>query len=83
MERFEERFKAMTREKVELAEKLEKLEASVRQEKSRSMEVASPSLSEFDEDFIRRVVEQVTVISESRIEVRFVGGFSKVEEIPK
>lgn len=32
-------------------------------------------LTEFHEDFIRRVIEQVTVLSKDRILVRFVGGF--------
>ena len=85
MEMFEERFKAMTREKTELAEKLQQLEAQApaREEKGKLVEAENLSLSEFDDDFIRRVVEQVTVLSAEQIEVRFVGGFSKVGEIPK
>ena len=84
-ELFEERFKAMTREKTELAEKLKELEISesIHVEKSQPVTVEDLSLSEFDENFIRRVVEQVTVLSTEQIEVRFVGGFSKVGEIPK
>ena len=35
----------------------------------------SLDLTEFHEDFIRRVIEQVTVLSKDRILVRFVGGF--------
>ena len=84
-ELFEERFKAMTREKTELAEKLKELEASesIHEEKRQPIAAEDLSLSEFDENFIRRVVEQVTVLSAEQIEVRFVGGFSKVGEIPK
>ena len=82
---FEERFKVMTKEKTELAEKLEQLEAQApaREEKGKLVEAENLSLSEFDDDFIRRVVEQVTVLSAEQIEVRFVGGFSKMGEIPK
>lgn len=85
MEMFEERFKVMTKEKTELAEKLEQLEAQApaREEKGKLVEAENLSLSEFDDDFIRRVVEQVTVLSAEQIEVRFVGGFSKMGEIPK
>ena len=85
MEMFEERFKAMTKEKTELTEKLQQLEAQApaREEKGKRVEAENLSLSEFDDDFIRRVVEQVTVLSAEQIEVRFVGGFSKVGEIPK
>jgi len=35
----------------------------------------SPDLTEFQDDFIRRVIEQVTVVDKDRIQVRFVGGF--------
>lgn len=85
MEMFEERFKAMTKEKTELTEKLQQLEAQAPacEEKGKRVEAENLSLSEFDDDFIRRVVEQVTVLSAEQIEVRFVGGFSKVGEIPK
>lgn len=39
-------------------------------------------LTEFDDTFIRRIVEQVTILSKDKIEVRFIGGFSKVGDIP-
>ena len=72
MEMFEEQFKAMTREKTELAEKLQQLEAQApaREEKGKLVEAEGLSLSEFDDNFIRRVVEQVTVLSAEQIEVR-------------
>ena len=35
----------------------------------------SLDLTEFQDDFIRRVIEQVTVVAKDRILVRFVGGF--------
>jgi hypothetical protein len=35
----------------------------------------SLDLTEFQDDFIRRVIEQVTVVDKDRIQVRFVGGF--------
>ena len=35
----------------------------------------SLDLTEFQDDFIRRVIEQVTVVGKDRILVRFVGGF--------
>ena len=39
-------------------------------------------VTEFDDTFIRRIVEQVTILSKDKIEVRFIGGFSKVGDIP-
>ena len=62
---------------------LEQLEAqaSNQEEKGKLVEAENLFLSEFDDGFIRRVVEQVTVLSAEQIEVRFVGGFSKVGEI--
>ena len=84
-EQFEERFKAMTREKAELSEKLKELETSQSPYEEIGQTVATEDIPlwEFDESFIRRIVEQVTVLSSEQIEVRFVGGFSKVGEIPK
>ena len=35
----------------------------------------SLDLTEFQDDFIRRVIEQVTVVDKDRIQVRFVGGY--------
>ena len=35
----------------------------------------SLDLTEFQDDFTRRVIEQVTVVGKDRILVRFVGGF--------
>ena len=35
----------------------------------------SLDLTEFQDDFIRRVIEQVTVVGKDHILVRFVGGF--------
>ena len=43
----------------------------------------SLDLTEFHEDFIRRVIEQVTVLSKDRILVRFVGGFEVEGKIPQ
>ena len=82
-EQFEERFKAMTREKAELSEKLKELEASQSPYEEIGQTVATEDvlLWEFDESFIRRIVVQVTVLSSGQIEVRFVGGVSKVGEI--
>lgn len=72
---------------MELAEKLKELEAqrtdSTHKEKSQPVVAEDISLSEFDEDFIRRVVEQVTVLSENEIEVRLMGLFYNVRKIQR
>lgn len=47
-----------------------------------AVNIDDTNLTEFDDDFIRRIVEQVTVLSKDKIEVRFIGGFSKVGDIP-
>ena len=49
--------------------------------KSTDIDLIPPT--EFDDFFIRRIVEQVTILSNEKIEVRFIGGFSKVGDIPK
>ncbi len=46
--------------------------------KSQPVVAEDISLSEFDEDFIRRVVEQVTVLSENEIEVRIMDLFYNI-----
>ena len=40
------------------------------------------SLTEFNDDFIRRIIEQVTVLSASQIRIRFVGGYELDTTMP-
>ncbi len=47
-----------------------------------AVNIDDTNLTEFDDDFVRRIVEQVVVLSEDKIEVRVIGGFSKVGDIP-
>lgn len=91
LELFESKFKEMTEQKSCLTAKLEQAEknAEVSQEKQAQIDrileavnIDDTNLTEFDDDFIRRIVEQVTVLSKDKIEVRFIGGFSKVGDIP-
>ena len=90
IELFEAKFKDMTQEKARLTQQLEQAEqlAGADQAKQEqinrvleSINVDTVALTEFEDNFIRRIVEQVTVLSEDTIEVRFIGGFSKVGNI--
>ena len=36
------------------------------------------NLTEFNDDFIRRIIEQITVLSATQIRIRFVGGYEQV-----
>lgn len=40
------------------------------------------NLNEFNDDFIRRIIEQVTVLSASQIRIRFVGGYELDAALP-
>ena len=40
------------------------------------------NLTEFNDDFIRRIIEQVTVLSASQIRIRFVGGYELDASMP-
>ena len=83
--------KEMTEEKARLAEQLKQAEedatTDAKRQKQlddilRAIDIDIVELTEFDDTFIRRIVEQVTILSKDKIEVRFIGGFSKVGDIP-
>ncbi len=40
------------------------------------------NLTEFNDDFIRRIIEQVTVLSATQIRIRFVGGYEQDAYLP-
>ena len=40
------------------------------------------NLTEFNDDFIRRIIEQVTVLSATQIRIRFVGGYEQDANLP-
>lgn len=40
------------------------------------------NLTEFNDDFIRRIIEQVTVLSATQIRIRFVGGYEQDADLP-
>ena len=40
------------------------------------------NLTEFNDDFIRRIIEQVTVLSAFQIRIRFVGGYELYATLP-
>lgn len=92
IELFEKKFKEMTEEKAGLAEQLKQAEEDATTDAKRqkqlddilkAIDIDIVELTEFDDTFIRRIVEQVTILSKDKIEVRFIGGFSKVGDIPK
>lgn len=87
-ELFENKFKEMTDEKARLTEQLHQVEedviTDVKRQKQlddilKTIDIDVVELTEFDDTFIRRIVEQVTILSKDQIEVRFIGGFSKGE----
>ena len=89
---FEKIFREMTEEKARLTERLQQAEKDLEGEQIQHMKLDSILKStdidlipptEFDDFFIRRIVEPVTILSNEKIEVRFIGGFSKVGDIPK
>ena len=91
IELFEKKFKEMTEEKARLTEQLKQAEedptTDARRQKQlddilKAIDIDIVELTEFDDTFIRRIVEQVTILSKDKIEVRFIGGFSKVGDIP-
>ena len=91
IELFEKKFKEMTEEKARLTEQLKQAEEDATTDAKRQKQLDDilkaidfdiVELTEFDDTFIRRIVEQVTILSKDKIEVRFIGGFSKVGEIP-
>ena len=40
------------------------------------------NLTEFNDDFIRRIIEQVTVLSATQIRIRIVGGYEQDANLP-
>lgn len=91
IELFEKKFKEMTEEKARLTEQLKQAEEDATTDAKRqkqlddilkAIDIDIVELTEFDDTFIRRIVEQVTILSKDKIEVRFIGGFSKVGDIP-
>ena len=40
------------------------------------------NLTEFNDDFIRRIIEQITVLSATQIRIRFVGGYEQDANLP-
>lgn len=91
-ELFENKFNEMTDKKARLTEQLHQVEedatADAKRQKQlddilKAIDIDIVELTEFDDTFIRRIVEQVTILSKDKIEVRFIGGFSKVGDIPK
>ena len=79
------KLRELSEQKVKLARQLQESQQQQQEGKIRAYQEQqalivlsnedSLDLTEFHEDFIRRVIEQVTVLSKDRILVRFVGGF--------
>lgn len=84
---YDGKFKSLSDEKAALQQKLDSMtkqaEADSRSQKQLEkllgeITESEVQLTDYNDEFIRRVVEQVTVLSATQIEVRFVGGYSKV-----
>lgn len=84
---YDRKFKSLSDEKAALQQKLDSItkqaEADSRNQKRLEkllgeITESEVRLTDYNDEFIRRVVEQVTVLSATQIEVRFVGGYSKV-----
>lgn len=87
---YDGKFKSLSDEKAALQQKLDSMtkqaEADIRNRKQiekllGEITESEVQLTDYNDEFIRRVVEQVTVLSATQIEVRFVGGYSKVGSI--
>lgn len=79
------RFARNAQDCIEAVRELRQLGVTVYFEKEhilKAIDIDIVELTEFDDTFIRRIVEQVTILSKDKIEVRFIGGFSKVGDIP-
>ena len=86
------KLRELSEQKVKLARQLQESQQQQQEGKIRAYQEQqalivlsnedSLDLTEFHEDFIRRVIEQVTVLSKDRILVRFVGGFEVEGKIP-
>ena len=87
---YDGKFKSLSDEKAALQKKLDSMtkqaEADSRSHKRLEkllgeITESEVQLTDYNDEFIRRVVEQVTVLSATQIEVRFVGGYSKIGSI--
>ena len=87
------KLRELSEQKVKLARQLQESQQQQQEGKIRAYQEQqalivlsnedSLDLTEFHEDFIRRVIEQVTVLSKDRILVQFVGGFEVEGKIPQ
>lgn len=86
----EEKFKELTREKKQLLEQLQGMQRRSEEDEEKRQKIErliqainaeAVSLTEFDDDLARRIIERVTVLSKDEIEVRFVGGYTCKEEL--
>ena len=87
------KLRELSEQKVKLARQLQESQQQQQEGKIRAYQEQqalivlsnedSLDLTEFHEDFIRRVIEQVTVLSKDRILVRFVGVFEVEGKIPQ
>ncbi|HIX13726.1 MAG TPA: hypothetical protein H9985_08995 [Candidatus Anaerofilum faecale] len=86
----EAKFKELTQEKKHLLERLQEVRQRLDADQEKQYEIQrlmqaidadTVDISEFSDDLVRRIVERVTVLSKDEIEVRFVGGYSKIEKL--
>lgn len=87
------KLRELSEQKVKLARQLQESQQQQQEGKIRAYQEQqalivlsnedSLDLTEFHEDFIRRVIEQVTALSKDCILVRFVGGFEVEGKIPQ
>lgn len=87
---YDGKFKSLSDEKAALQKKLDSMtkqaEADSRSQKQiekllGEITESEVQLTDYNDEFIRRVVGQVTVLSATQIEVRFVGGYSKIGSV--
>ena len=86
----ETKFKELTQEKKSLMERLQKIQQQLETGEGeqyrinrllQAIDMDSVTIAEFDDDFVRRIVERVTVLSKDEIEVRFSGGYACKEKL--
>ena len=80
---YDTKFKELTKEKQELQTQVNQLERVALKDKERVWQLqnvlamidrASVELSEYDDELVRRIIEQITVMPDGKTDIRFKGG---------
>ncbi len=76
---YEGKFKALKEEKQALQTELESLQRTSQMQKVLGCIQSTPAdFTQYDDDLVRRIVEQVIVYSQEKVVVKFVGGYGVI-----